>query len=158
MQVSENLMKSANLWTVQMHDIAARTEQETVAMGIITFFTLVLLPCTFVAVSYGLLLLVSAACTSLSLMPWQTFFSSGILQFDTADAENGRMGNWGVHKSALWLFLGLSLPLMVVTLATWAIYRFAAGRRERLKSTEADLPPSEKQGRDTSQPSSPTAQ
>lgn len=145
--------------TSKMHDIAARTEQETVAMGIITFFTLVLLPCTFVAVSYGLLLLVSAACASLSLMPWQTFFSSGILKFDGDgyDAENGRMGNWGVHKSALWLFLALSLPLMLITLATWAIYRFAARRGGRTKSTALDQPLSEKDGDDACQPTSPAA-
>ncbi len=157
MQTGEYFAKSANTsaakmeeWTVKMHAIAARTEQETVAMGIITFFTLVLLPSTFVAVRYGpspSSLASAAALASVSLTRgWQTFFSSGILRFDDDKSGSSKMGDWGLHRPALNLFLAMSLPLMGITLATWALYRSAAFRRARTRSVMEELPLSEKSG------------
>ena len=37
-------------WTAKMHAIAVRTEQETLSMHVITIFTLVFLPGTFISV------------------------------------------------------------------------------------------------------------
>ncbi len=37
-------------WTVKMHDIAKQTEEETISMHVITIFTLIFLPGTFVSV------------------------------------------------------------------------------------------------------------
>jgi hypothetical protein len=160
MQVGEVLSKSANLsavkmeeWTVKMHAIAARTAQETVAMGVITFFTLVLLPSTFVAVRYGIQPLISAAwAASPSLTQSQTFFSSGIIQFDNNDGNytdangGGKMGDWSLRKPALKLFLVMSLPLMGISLGTWAIYRSAAFRKAREGLTSLELGLAEKPG------------
>ncbi len=38
-------------WTLKMHDIAVKTKQETLSMHVITIFTLIFLPGTFIAVS-----------------------------------------------------------------------------------------------------------
>ena len=160
MQAGEFFSKSANLsaakmeeWTERMHDIAAKTAQETVAMGVITFFTLVLLPSTFVAVRYGIQPLISAAwAASPSLTQSQTFFSSGIIKFDNndgnhTDASGGdKMGDWSLREPALKLFLVMSLPLMGISLGTWAFYRSAAFRKARERLTALELGLAEKPG------------
>jgi hypothetical protein len=47
-QTSSNQMMQ---WTLKMHDIAIKTKQETLSMHVITVFTLIFLPGTFIAVS-----------------------------------------------------------------------------------------------------------
>jgi hypothetical protein len=47
------------LVTIEMHDIAKKTEQETVSMRVITTVTLFFLPATFIAVSGSRSLLLS---------------------------------------------------------------------------------------------------
>jgi hypothetical protein len=146
-------MSAANMeqWTVKMHNIAARTEQETVAMGIITFFTLVFLPGTFVAVSIFTVLSYATSSTSLSCIPTlltecchhQTFFSSGIVSFDHS-AEGSEMGDWEFRWPALQLFLVMSLPLMGLTMVTWYCFRRYAGRQSRIKTLGEELPIAEK--------------
>ncbi|KAK2598084.1 hypothetical protein QQS21_005795 [Conoideocrella luteorostrata] len=123
MQTGEFFSKSADNsaakmkeLTIKMHDIAARTEQETVAMGVITFFTLVFLPGTFVA----------------------TFFSSNILKFD--NSTDGEMGSWVLQIPALKLFLTMSLPLMFITLTAWWVLRRSAGRKYRTRAALEELP------------------
>jgi hypothetical protein len=39
-------------WTLKMHEIAVKTKQETLSMHVITVFTLIFLPGTFIAVSF----------------------------------------------------------------------------------------------------------
>ena len=46
-------------WTAKMHAIAVRTEQETLSMHVITIFTLIFLPGTFISVRLRMIL---AAC------------------------------------------------------------------------------------------------
>ena len=43
---SDEMMK----WTHKMHEIAIKTKQETLSMHVITIFTLIFLPGTFIAV------------------------------------------------------------------------------------------------------------
>jgi len=57
---AENFARSAEAsakvmsdWTIRMHDIAEKTEQDTVSMHVITIVTLIFLPGTFTAVSYN---------------------------------------------------------------------------------------------------------
>ena len=52
-QTSSNEMTQ---WTLKMHEIAVKTKQETLSMHVITVFTLIFLPGTFVAVSLSLAL------------------------------------------------------------------------------------------------------
>ena len=53
---SRSSAESMEQWTVKMHAIAVKTERETVSMHVITIFTLVFLPGTFVAVRRAQLL------------------------------------------------------------------------------------------------------
>ncbi|KAK2616532.1 hypothetical protein QQS21_000575 [Conoideocrella luteorostrata] len=147
MQTGEFFAKSADTsaarmeeWTIKMHDIAARTEQETVAMSVITFFTLVFLPGTFVAVRYGIPITGTVATSILTRS--QTFFSSNIVKFD--NSKSGNFGDWELQMSALKLFLTMSLPLMFITLFVWAVLRTYAGRKRRVKLALAELPLIEK--------------
>lgn len=48
-QTSTNEMMQ---WTHRMHEIAIKTKQETLSMHVITIFTLIFLPGTFIAVSF----------------------------------------------------------------------------------------------------------
>jgi len=47
---SDEMMK----WTHKMHEIAIKTKQETLSMHVITIFTLIFLPGTFIAVSVSM--------------------------------------------------------------------------------------------------------
>ena len=58
MRTSEKFAKAAHesartmeAWTERTHDIAEKTERQTVSMHVITFLTLIFLPGTFVSVS-----------------------------------------------------------------------------------------------------------
>lgn len=46
-----------------MHEIAVKTKQETLSMHVITIFTLIFLPGTFIAVSIPALLLLVVVCS-----------------------------------------------------------------------------------------------
>ncbi|KAK3290430.1 uncharacterized protein B0H64DRAFT_427698 [Chaetomium fimeti] len=94
---SDEMMK----WTHKMHEIAVKTKQETLSMHVITIFTLIFLPGTFIA----------------------TFFSSGVLHWD----EDGTLGSeWVVRDAGIRLFLSICLPLTVITITIWAVmYAFA---------------------------------
>ncbi|RYP32958.1 hypothetical protein DL767_004974 [Monosporascus sp. MG133] len=96
-------------WTVQMHKIAVKTEQETISMHVITIFTLIFLPGTFLA----------------------TFFSSGVLNWN----DEGLLdSDWVLRSEALKLFLFICVPLMIVILAGWSLM-YIVVRRKR-KATE----------------------
>ncbi|KAH6631272.1 hypothetical protein F5144DRAFT_570529 [Chaetomium tenue] len=94
---SDEMMK----WTHKMHEIAVKTKQETLSMHVITIFTLIFLPGTFIA----------------------TFFSSGVLHWD----DDGTLGtDWVVRGAGVRLFLSICLPLTVITITIWAVmYAFA---------------------------------
>lgn len=50
----EEMTKEMQDMTVAMHEIARKTQRETVSMRIITLVTLFFLPATFMAVCFGL--------------------------------------------------------------------------------------------------------
>ncbi|KAI2466238.1 hypothetical protein F4781DRAFT_424218 [Annulohypoxylon bovei var. microspora] len=91
--------------TQKMHGIAIRTEQETVSMHVITIFTLIFLPGTFIA----------------------TLFSSGVFHWD----DDGTLGSdWVIRRSALKLFFSVSLPMMFIVLSAWSLL-YICMRRKR---------------------------
>ncbi|KAK3331440.1 hypothetical protein B0H66DRAFT_467908, partial [Apodospora peruviana] len=118
MRVGEHYAKTAEAsaktmedMTASMHEIAAKTEQETNSMHFITIFTLVFLPATFVS----------------------TLFSSGIWNFD--HSESDRMGDWETRVPALKLFFAICVPLMAVALSSWWVSYRLSKRQYRLSLT-----------------------
>ncbi|RTE84500.1 hypothetical protein BHE90_000867 [Fusarium euwallaceae] len=86
---STEIMKG---WTQQMHE-------KTMSMHVITVFTLIFLPGTFVA----------------------TIFSSGIITFgeDGGSGFGSAMGAWKVRLAGLKLFAAVCFPLLTLTLLAW---------------------------------------
>jgi hypothetical protein len=123
-------------WTEKMHDIAATTKQETISMHIITVWTLVFLPGTFVAVRYGVPYLKGIAL--LTLTTCQTFFSSGILDFTAREVLE--LGDWDTRWGALKLFAVICVPIMVFTLAVWGFFYWGSWRRSRRKHARVSAP------------------
>ncbi|KAF2265884.1 hypothetical protein CC78DRAFT_567210 [Lojkania enalia] len=80
--------------TRDMHKIAKRTQQETVSMRIITLVTLFFLPGTFIS----------------------TVMSTDIIRWNP-DADGRPIRT--VSTGALWLYLTITLPLMVGTFLAW---------------------------------------
>ncbi|RYP73551.1 hypothetical protein DL771_003590 [Monosporascus sp. 5C6A] len=117
-------------WTVKMHRIAVKTEQETISMHVITIFTLIFLPGTFLAVRLAAPRLFSGLCTA-ALTSWQTFFSSGVLDWN----DEGLLdSDWVLRSEALKLFLFICVPLMIVIITGWSLM-YMVVRRKR-KATE----------------------
>lgn len=140
----EDYSQSMEEWTQNMHKIAVRTEQETVSMHIVTIFTLIFLPGTFLAVS------LLALCwphhqrgfpTAEALTSPQTFFSSGILHWD----DGGALGyDWKLRKDGMKLFFAISFPMMALILAGWFALYLRARRKggKRIQDAVAATLPS----------------
>jgi len=128
---SDEMMK----WTHKMHEIAVKTKQETLSMHVITIFTLIFLPGTFVAVSLRLLgRAVFRVLTGLH----QTFFSSGVLRWD----EDGTLGaDYLIRGGGVRLFLAICLPTTGITIAVWAFMYGVARRWARRHAKELGLRP-----------------
>ncbi|KAI1807216.1 hypothetical protein F4811DRAFT_559992 [Daldinia bambusicola] len=124
-KVSEYFASSAKVSSDRMEDIAVRTEQETLSMHVITIFTLIFLPGTFIA----------------------TLFSSGVFRWD----DDGSLGSdWVIRQNALKLFFSVSIPMMVVILVSWLVL-FIYMRRKRQQGKRKSLGTSmarHKKGRD----------
>jgi hypothetical protein len=108
--------------TVEMAEIALKTRQETNSMHIITIFTLIFLPGTFVAVRYGAPYIRKTFVWALTA--YQTFFSSGVLDFDGYDGDLPMVESIGYSTkwAALKLFAVICLPLMGATLSVWGLW------------------------------------
>lgn len=112
-----------------MHQIAKRTQQETVSMRIITLITLIFLPGTFVSVSCfsGL------AYVSILLTRRQTIMSTDIVTWDTNSLNQQEET---VFTGAVKFFLILTLPLIFATFAAWAGFYWSEKRKERKRWDE----------------------
>ncbi|KAI8663048.1 hypothetical protein NCS56_01110100 [Fusarium sp. Ph1] len=106
---STEIMKG---WTQEMHE-------KTMSMHVITVFTLIFLPGTFVA----------------------TIFSSGIITFgDDGDGGFGSaMGAWKVRPAALKLFAAVCFSLLTVTLLAWCCAYCSARRRRNPRKRANDI-------------------
>lgn len=144
-------------WTLEMHKIAVKTEQETVSMHVITIFTLIFLPGTFLAVRYLFRRYYHRVQNFLQKQPdqdlltslrHQTFFSSGILDWD------GDNVSWDVRGGAMRLFFYICVPMMLLIIAGWYLLYVLAQRKSRkrmnevLKEVEGELGLSEEQVQD----------
>ena len=124
-------------WTTEMHEIALKTKQETLSMHVITVFTLIFLPGTFIAVRNYLTRRgwqSSGHATFDQELPLtaisgsQTFFGSGVLRWD----DDGTLGSdWVVRGEGIRLFLAISLPMMVIIISGWTALYWAAKKWAR---------------------------
>lgn len=113
--------------TDSMYHMARQTARDSSSMHVITFFTLVFLPGTFLGVRLLLLpMIMTALCPtppaagfSTSLTCDQTFFSTPILSTspDAADPQS-----WGINRGLLALFFKICIPMMFVTVIIWYLY------------------------------------
>ncbi|KAI8958702.1 hypothetical protein F5Y11DRAFT_359799 [Daldinia sp. FL1419] len=112
-KVSEYFASSAKISSNRMEDIAVRTEQETLSMHVITIFTLIFLPGTFIA----------------------TLFSSGVFHWD----DDGTLGSdWVIRQNALKLFFSVSIPMMAIILICWSLL-FVYMRRKRQQRRQGSV-------------------
>lgn len=110
-----------------MHKIAVKTEQETVSMHVITVFTLIFLPGTFLAVRYLCQQQQLSSANVLTLPQHQTFFSSGILNWD-----NSNPSSYDVRGGAMKLFFYICVPMMLLIILGWfLLYRSAQEKGEK---------------------------
>ncbi len=124
-------------WTHKMHEIAIKTKQETLSMHVITIFTLIFLPGTFIAVSRSSPDLLEPSPHPDHHHPHQTLFSSGILRWD----DDGTLGSdWVVRGGGVRLFLSICLPLTVITVSIWGIMYAIARRWARRHGKALGLP------------------
>jgi hypothetical protein len=121
--------------TVNMADVAMEARKESNSMHIITIFTLIFLPGTFVAVRYGVPYLGEVLPGTLTAH--QTFFSSGILNFDgyEGDLPMVNMVGFNTKWAALKLFGAICIPMTVTTLTIWGIFYFLAWRQSNRNRT-----------------------
>ncbi|KAI1212738.1 uncharacterized protein F4807DRAFT_414287 [Annulohypoxylon truncatum] len=89
-----------HIMTEKMHEIALKTGHQTVSMHVITVFTLLFLPGTFLA----------------------TFFSSGILRwYDEEDELANSTYSWATEHDRLLLYLEILVPMTVLIIVGWLI-------------------------------------
>lgn len=109
------------------HAIAQRTEKDTASMHIITLFTLLLLPGTFLGVRLAISYL--RRLPNAPLTPNQSFFSTPII------AANGP--NIKLNSTLGLLFLEICLPMMMFSLIVWAVYMGFKTRAWKKNALEA---------------------
>lgn len=121
--------------TRSMKEVAEKTEKQTASMYIMTFFTLLFLPATFVAVRFWPLSHLSTSLNIQFLTNGQTFFSSGIYQWDQNNAAGSTMPYW---KSEYFvLFLEICVPLTgCIILLCWFFYFWADWRRRAARAVD----------------------
>jgi hypothetical protein len=119
-QSTENM----ELITLDMHNLAVRTKQETVSMRIITLVTLFFLPGTFISVSCKL----DSATITLTIC--QTIMSTDIVKFQT---DAGGKSQKVFHLDALQLFLAIALPMMISVFGAWYAVYWWINRKEEGK-------------------------
>ncbi|OTB01838.1 hypothetical protein M426DRAFT_323190 [Hypoxylon sp. CI-4A] len=133
MQASKHFARNAQAttdftlkMTEKMHDIAVKTGHQTVSMHVITIFTLIFLPGTFLAVS-----LLRRILADMALITRQTFFSSGILRWYDSDEElDSSKYSWTTEQDRLVLYLEIAVPMMVLVIVGWLILYLKAKRDE----------------------------
>jgi hypothetical protein len=133
-QRMERSTERMELMTKSMNDIAKTTERDTASMHIITFFTLVFLPGTFLGVR--LLLLCVGGTPHAPLTQTQSFFSTPILSGPAVDGQSG----WAFNSGLFLLFIWICLPLMISTILVWAGYMWVNHRRRKRQEQRDHLP------------------
>jgi len=120
--------------TDAMFEIAKKTQQETVSMKIITLVTLFFLLGTFISVCLFSPPLISVRArfneiANLKYLLIQTIMSTDIIQFQNNAKE--------YQSGALYWYIMITIPFMVVTFATWYGFHWWAARKEMLALAES---------------------
>ena len=116
--------------TAHMQGIAAKTEQETVSMKVVTYVTLFFLPGTFVSVS--------SCCSYLGMggadmFSPQTLMSTDIIKYSL---DNNGAFTRQFSLGCLKIYLCVTVPMMIATfLASW-IFRVCENRTFRRREKE----------------------
>lgn len=158
-QDSAERMEDSSKWmekvTKRMYDIAKTTERDTSSMHVITLFTLLFLPGTFL----GVRLITSWGKSGFeSLTSTQTFFSTPIFGDSDAgtstiadlvmgagtpmDSQEGMSSvdtTWSFNWQLFWLFLEICIPMMVITITVWVIYMRYKSRKRSKAEREQEL-------------------
>lgn len=117
--------------TVDMHDIARKTKQETVSMRIITLVTLFFLPGTFISVCFT-----SPGFEVSADEDNQTLMSTDIVKWQ---AESSNDLKKTVSTGALRFFIAVTIPLMLATFLAWyLVYRWVK-KRDKLLNPPSDI-------------------
>lgn len=117
--------------TLSSHNIAKKTESKTASMHIITLFTLLFLPGTFMAVRAALSSLgdrrtpSTRAFTGADINSEQTFFSTPIFE------GSGESKGWTTNWELLHMFFKISFPIMALTVMIWGLYMYITKRKPR---------------------------
>ncbi|KAI2464094.1 hypothetical protein F4781DRAFT_439936 [Annulohypoxylon bovei var. microspora] len=116
-EFTTTMTANMHFMTEKMHDIALKTGHQTVSMHVITIFTLIFLPGTFLAVS-----LLHLLYTIKALINQQTFFSSGILRWhDEEDELANSTYSWTTEQDRLLLYLKIFIPMTVLIIMGWLV-------------------------------------
>lgn len=126
LQVSSKYATRAAEQASSMKEIAEATERKTYSMNTITVVTLFFLPPTFVAVSLALFH-VRFPPQPRHLTAIQTFFQAGILQFQMPDSVEGLAY---LQVAGFFIFLGLSIFLIVAVFSYWGWSKRRKGRKQ----------------------------
>jgi hypothetical protein len=121
------------LVTDSMHQIAKKTEQETVSMKIITLVTLFFLPGTFISVSqaqtyFKTIRQYPNRLLTMKFRYLQTIMSTDILQFSSNQEE--------FSPKALQIYLAVTIPFMALTFGAWRVLYVLSKRREENRGKE----------------------
>jgi hypothetical protein len=122
----EDMTKKMQGITVEMHEIARKTQRETVSMRIITLVTLFFLPATFIAVCVGI------HSQWFPLRQQQSFMNTSVVQWksDVKTGETKQILEW----LALRFFLYTVGPLTFSTFCAWYAVYWSVDREERRRS------------------------
>lgn len=132
--------------TERMECMTEHMHHKTVSMHVITIFTLIFLPGTFVAVSTRREGQIMTGNTQAD--DEQTVFSSGILTFGN-EGEVGfgsNLGDWKIRVAGLKLFFSICLPLLFITIGAWFLVYWLSRRKTGCAEEGQDL--AEKGGND----------
>ncbi|KAK4150283.1 hypothetical protein C8A00DRAFT_37121 [Chaetomidium leptoderma] len=114
LQVSRIFAEHGHRSSINMEDIARRTERETVSMHTVTVVTLLFLPATFLG----------------------TFFQSGVFQW----AETPEIvGDWFFRTDVFRLFMAICVPMTALTLVGWLVVNTSSKMKPRRKASEDDM-------------------
>lgn len=128
---AEQSARNVESMTNEMRSIAQSTKIETVSMRIITFVTLVYLPGTFVSVCQPSPEF--EPCHPLTAV-LQTLMSTPVVTFEPADFSNASRQ---INLAALSLFVEISVPLLLFTVAVWWVFKRRIDNKESFADCEA---------------------
>lgn len=126
-QVSAERMEKVN---GSMHEIAKKTQQETVSMKIITLVTLFFLPGTFISVRFFYNSFYTSTTSdrlaNRKISCLKTIMSTDILKFQ----DNSK----NFQSKALIYYLIITIPIMIITFGAWWVMYVWVKRGEEKKA------------------------